>query len=271
MRAYAAAGLLVSLWATIVPHALLAQAPVLPPNSVVNGASFRAATDPNGAIAPGTIVSVFGTNLASATLEGMTVPLSTRLPDAPEGSSVIFRVGSQEISAPLFFVSSGQVNAQAPFELPTGTVMVRVRRGSESSAEQPVQVAAVSPGIFPFGNSGAILHAATFQLVTESDPARPGEFLLIFCTGLGAVQPSVPSGQRAPSMEPLARTVSTPLVNIASPAMPAQVTFSGLAPGFVGLYQVNVQVPAGVPAGPQPLQIIINGVPSNTVTLPVAQ
>ena len=75
------------------------------------------------------------------------------------------------------------------------------------------------------------------------------EFLLIFCTGLGLVMPEVASGDVAPSTEPLARTLSTPLVHIAG--LPAQVTFSGLAPGFVGLYQVNVQVPAGVPSGTQ--------------------
>ena len=68
-------------------------------------------------------------------------------------------------------------------------------------------------------------------------------------------------------MEPLARTLSTPLVNIAG--LPAQVTFSGLASGFVGLYQVKVQVPGGVPSGTQNVEIIIDGVPGNTVTIAV--
>ena len=81
------------------------------------------------------------------------------------------------------------------------------------------------------------------------------------------VQPEVQSGQIAPTAEPLARTLSTPLVNIGG--IPAQVSFSGLAPGFVGLYQVNVQVPMGVPSGVQEVEIIINGVPGNTVTIAV--
>ena len=238
---------------------------VLPPNSVVNGASFRPATEPNSAIAPGAIVAIFGTNLGS-TIEVVTsVPLSTTLGE----TSVTFN----DIPAPLFFVSGTQINAQIPFELMTGAgmVSVQVKRGSETSEAQSIATAAVSPGIFTLNQQGtgpgAILHAVDFQPVSESAPARPGEFLLIFCTGLGLVQPEVQSGQIAPTAEPLARTLSTPLVNIAG--LPAQVSFSGLAPGFAGLYQVNVEVPPGVPPGTQEVEIIINNVPGNTVTVAV--
>ncbi len=153
----------------------------------------------------------------------------------------------------------------------SGAVMVQVRRGSETSEAQPIGIAAVSPGIFTLNaqgtGAGAILHAEDFQPVSDSAPAQAGEFLMIFCTGLGPVQPEVPSGDVAPSTEPLAETLSTPLVNIAG--IPAQVTFSGLASGFVGLYQVNVQVPGGVPSGTQNVEIIIDGVPGNTVTIAV--
>ena len=239
--------------------------PTLPANSVVNGASFRPATEPNSAIAPGAIVAIFGTDLAGGTQLASDVPLLTTLGD----TSVTFN----NIPAPLFFVSSVQINAQVPFELVTGagTVTVQVKRGSETSTAQPIGLAAVSPGVFTLNQQGtgpgAILHADNFQPVSESAPAQPGEFLLIFSTGLGSVQPEVPSGNVAPSTEPLARTLSTPLVNIAG--LPAQVSFSGLAPGFVGLYQVNVQVPGGVPLGTQEVEIIINNVPGNTVTIAV--
>ena len=239
--------------------------PALPPNSVVNGASFRAATDPNGAIAPGALVAIFGTDLASDTLLAGEVPLPITLGD----TSVTFN----NITASLFFVSRVQINAQVPFELMTGsgTVSVQVRRGSETTLAQPIGIAAVSPGIFTLNQqgtgAGAILHADDFQPVNDSSPAQPGEFLAIFCTGLGPVQPEVASGDVAPTAEPLARTVTLPMVNIAGIA--ADVTFSGLAPGFVGLYQVNVQVPLGVPAGTQDVEVIINSVPSNTVTIAV--
>ena len=239
--------------------------PTLPADSVVNGASFRPATDPNSAIAPGAIVAIFGTDLASDTQVATAVPLPTTLGD----TSVTFN----NIPAPLFFVSGSQINAQVPFELMTGTgsVTVQVKRGTETSTAQPIGMAAVSPGIFTLNRQGtgpgAILHADSFQPVNDSAPAQPGAFLAIFCTGLGPVQPEVESGDVAPSTEPLARTLSPTLVNISD--IPAFVTFSGLAPGFVGLYQVNVQVPMGVPSGVQEVEIIINNVPSNTVTIAV--
>ena len=248
-------------------------APSLPPNSVVNGSSFRLATDPNGAIAPGAIVAIFGTDLAGDTLLAGEVPLPKTLGD----TSVTF----DNIPAPLIFVSRMQTNAQVPFELMAGagTVTVQVTRGGETSEAQPVGIAAVSPGIFTMNEQGtgqgAILIANTPFLAApagvleDSRPAQRGEFISIFCTGLGPVMPEVPSGNVAPSTPPLAETMSTPLVNIAG--IPALVTFSGLAPRFVGLYQVNVQVPMGVPSGPeQPVEIIINGVSSNIVTVAVS-
>ena len=223
----------------------------LPPTSVVNGASFRPATEPNSAIASGAIVAIFGTDLASTTEVVTSVPLSTTLGE----TSVTFN----DIPAPLFFVSDTQINAQVPFELMTGAgmVTVQVKWGSETSEAQPIGMAAVSPGIFTLNKQGtgqgAILIANTPFLAApagvleDSRPAQRGEFISIFCTGLGSVQPEVPSGDVAPSTAPLAETLSPTLVNISN--IPALVTFSGLAPGFVGLYQVNVQVPMRCPVG----------------------
>ena len=182
-----------------------------------------------------------------------------------------------DIPAPLFFVSGTQINAQVPFELMTGagSVTVQVKRGNASVAS--AGIAAVSPGIFTLNEQGtgqgAILIANTpflaapVGVLEDSRPAQRGEFISIFCTGLGPVLPEVASGDVAPSTPPLAETL-TPLVNIAG--IPALVTFSGLAPGFVGLYQVNVQVPLGVPSGTQDVEIIINGVSSNTVTVAIS-
>src|SRR5258708_32012809 len=109
--------------------------------------------------------------------------------------------------------------------------------------------------------AGAILHADNFQLVSDSAPAAIGDFISIFSTGLGALDQAATSGALPPSPPP--QTLALPLVTIAG--FPAQVTYSGLAPCCVGLYQVNAQIPSGTPPGSQPLQIVINGVPSNTV------
>ena len=146
---------------------------------------------------------------------------------------------------------------------------MRVQRAGGTSAVRDVSVMSASPGIFSTNRqgtgAGAILHADTYQLVSNSNPTRPGGLLAIYCTGLGQLQTPVPFGSIAPTPPP--ETLATPQVSIAG--IPATVQFSGLAPGFVGLYQVNVQVPARVPAGAQNLQIVINGVPSNTVTVAV--
>ncbi len=102
--------------------------------------------------------------------------------------------------------------------------------------------------------------------VSGSGPAQANEFLSIYCTGLGTVQPPVPSGSLGPT-NPTSNTTSPPAVTIAG--VPAQVSFSGLAPFFVGLYQVNIRAPAGLPSGTQTLQLTINGIPANPVTLSV--
>lgn len=239
--------------------------PVLSANSTVNGASFAPAGTASGAVAPGSIVAIFGADLASGTSRAATVPLPTAMADA----TVIMN----GISAPLFFVSPGQINAQVPFEVASGfgntSISVQVKRGSQSTAVQTAQLAAVSPGIFTINSrgtgDGAILHAADFQLVTSGNPARADEFVSIYCTGLGTTNPLVASGAASPNVEPLARTLTVPVVTIGGRA--AVVSFSGMAPGFVGLYQINVQIPAGLGAGSQQVVIRMNNVEGNITTI----
>ena len=236
---------------------LVAGQPTLADNSTVNAASF---TLP---FAPGAIVAVFGTGFAGSTMSPSRVPLPTVLGD----TSVTFN----GIAAPLFYAANGQINAQAPFELPAGsTVSIQVRRGSTLSAVRTANLAVVAPGIFIVDqahSTGAVLHASDASLVSSSAPARSGEYLVIYCTGLGPLLTPVRSGDPAP-INPLAHTIYFPDVTIAG--VPAVVTYSGLTPTFVGLYQINVQVPAGLPAGNQSLRINLLGVTSNTATIAVA-
>jgi uncharacterized protein (TIGR03437 family) len=233
--------------------------PYLTENSIMNGASL------SQVIAPGAIVSILGSDFAAGSLSATTVPLPTVLGD----TSVTFN----GIAAPLFFVSNTRIQAQAPFELPTGSnVVVQVRRGNATSAARTVAVAAVSPGIFivdQASSAGAVLHADDFSLAGSDSPARPGDSLLIFCTGLGPLRSTVKSGESAPSDPALAETVNLPAVSIAG--LPAAITYSGLVPGFVGLYQIKVQAPAGTPAGVQSVQITTLGGTSNTATITVAR
>ncbi len=228
-------------------------APVLQGGTAVNGATFTN----NVAIAPGAIVTIFGSNLADAVASAAGAPYPTVIG--------VTSVTLNGVAAPLFYVSPGQINAQAPFALGLGTASIQVKRGSLSSPVGAVNVAYVSPGIFIVNqatNQGAVLRA-DYSLAGSGNPARTGDSLQIYATGLGPLQLPVASG--APS--PVTNTIALPTVSIGGRF--ATVTYSGLAPGFAGLYQVNVVVPAGLTAGNLALQITTAGISSNVATLAV--
>lgn len=236
-------------------------APALSAGGVVNGATFAV-----GPVAPGSIISLFGRKLASASGSAAQLPLPTLL------NGIAVTVGGKKL--PLFFSNDNQINAQLPFDLPANTrQQVVVETGLDGAAPlavtvpETINVSLASPGIFLVNQQGigAVVHADTYQIVNESTPAKAGEYLAIFCTGLGAVTAPVASGSLPPAPAP--DTLAMPEVTLAN--APAKVSFSGLAPCCVGLYQVNFQVPANLPTGPQPLQLVINGVPSNSVVLNV--
>jgi adhesin/invasin len=147
-------------------------------------------------------------------------------------------------------VSPTQVSAIVPAATTPGNAQVTVLNGATRSNTVTVRVAPTAPGVFavpPRGfGPGAILKA-DFSLVTPRNPARRGETVLIFLTGLGAVSPSVADGTPAPA-NPLSR-VTAP-VNVYIGRRRANVTFQGLSPNLVALYQLNVEIPANAPGGP---------------------
>ena len=235
--------------------------PTIRSGGVMNGASLRDASGSEGAVAGGTVVSISGSDLAADQRIVFELPLSTVLGE----TSVTFN----NIEAPLYSVSPSHIMAQLPFGLPIGEVEVAVHRGSKSSVPLSIIVAAASPGIFTLNGEGhgpgMILHVDSSQLVTATNPAQLGESLAVYCTGLGPVNPPVSPGEPTPGPAP--ETIATPLATLAG--IPAEVSFSGLAPGYVGLYLVIVRVPAGISPGVQDLQLIADGVASNKVTVAV--
>lgn len=240
-------------------------APSFPANGLVNAASYQRPA------APGMILSLFGVALAASTAPASTLPLPTSL----LGTSATIN----GISAPLFYVSPGQVNLMIPFETLPGTATFTLTAGS-ASASQSLSIGATAPGLFSMnqsgGGQGAILIANTpaFAGLAGSVPgrdARPAQrgvdSVSIYCTGLGAVN-NQPATGAAASANPLATTIAAPTVTIGG--VTAQVSFSGLAPGFAGLYQIDAQVPAGIAAGDAvPVIVTMGGLPSNTVTIAV--
>ncbi len=238
--------------------AITAPAATVVPGSatVVNGASYQST------VAPGAIISIFGSALASGTQAAPTAPLSATLQNAV--------VSFNGIPAPLFYVSPTQINAQIPYGLKPGSATMQVTNSGSTAATQTVTVAAAAPGIFTANQTGSgpglILRSTDYQVVSSSTPAQEGGFILIYCTGLGGITGAIVEGSPAPN--PPLNTAILPQVSVGNIAAP--VTFSGLAPGFAGLYQVNVQIPAGVPAGNAvPIVLTSNGVSSNTVTIVV--
>ena len=231
--------------------------------AVVNGAGFAA-----GPVAPGSIATIFGGALAdySGSLRGLPVP------EALKHASVTFDFPENNLSAAgrLFFVSSGQINVQIPWELAgLNFAVVKTRIGDAYSETVRLDLADAAPGIFdyPSGNMrfGIVTHAAG-ALVTPANPARAGDTVVIYTTGNGPVDTAQATGGAA-SAASLARTRQTPVARIGG--REAAVAFSGLTPGFVGLYQVNATIPAGLPGGNLELTVAVNGIGSNTVMLPV--
>jgi uncharacterized protein (TIGR03437 family) len=207
---------------------------------VANAASFQ-----QRALAPGSLVSLFGLNLSGATVQ------------------------FDSISAPVLFSSSSQLNLQVPWELEgKSSTSVTVTANSVTSSPQAIPVGVADPGIFsmgaPVGGQGAIVNLAGI-LVDASSPAHAGDYLEIYANGLGPVT-NTPQTGAAPSV--LSTLIGNPAVTIGG--VPAPVSWAGLAPGFIGLYQVNVQVPQGIAAGDAvPVVLSTGATASNTVTISV--
>lgn len=228
--------------------------PLVPSGAVVNGASFA----PGAAIAPGSIASVFGSGFGSSTA-GVTV-----------------LVGG--IAAPLFVVTPQQINFQVPWQLFGQTqATLTVTSGDLTSAPIAVPLANQAPGIFLLNSAAqaAVLVANTTSIAAPvgmfpgSRPAQRGEFISIYCTGLGPVTHEPATGAPA-AADPVSLT-NGGAVTVSIGGVPAPVSFSGLAPGFLGLYQVNVQVPSSSPTGPAvPLTIGVGGKTSNQASIAVA-
>lgn len=220
---------------------------------MVNAASFT-----GGATTPGAIASLFGSGFGSTWEQATALPLPRRL-----GGT---RVSVGGVEAPLFFASPDQINFQVPFEATGSTASVVVTRSDGQSATLSLPLASAQPGIFTIGGSAAAaVNAVTGTLITATAPVARGDWVSLFVSGLGAVTPAGASGV-APSA--LATTLATPTVTVGN--IRAEINFSGLAPGYAGLYQVNFQVPRDAPIGAEvPLKIAISGIESNTTRLAI--
>ncbi len=257
-----------------------AQAPIVNAGGVVNDGNYS-----SQGVAPGSIVAIFGSNLASKVAITDTIPIST-------GLDTVTSVTFNGMPAGLYFVGPQQINAQLPYEsLPSGsssaTVNVIVTTNTGASTAQTVNVLPAVPGIFTANQSGSGQAIATDNntnivaaapgsiagLTTAPISISSGHALIIWCTGLGDVTPSITDGANSINSDgttTLRNTVLKPTVTVGGVA--AQFVYSILSPQYVSEYQVAVVLDPSTPTGnAEPVQITINGITtSNTVTIAVA-
>jgi uncharacterized protein (TIGR03437 family) len=207
----------------------VAQIPAV--QGVVNSASFN----PGEALSPGSMISIFGSNLSTSTARANVLPLPATL----GGAQVTF--GSTP--APLLYVSAGQINALIPWGLPADTASMTVTVASASSVPTTLAIGPSNPGIFASGgNAIAVVLGPDGQskgLMSSTNAAQPGDIVEVYATGLGAVTNPPVAGAAPGSV--LAYAALPVVASIGGVA--ANVMFAGLAPGFAGLFQVNVVVP----------------------------
>ena len=227
--------------------------PVVSANGVVNAASFAAQ------ISPGALATVFGTGFAASSLSA-----KAPLPVSLAGVSV--NVNGRP--APLLYVTSTQGNFQVPWETAPGqaTVTVSVNGGQSNAVTVPVAVA--GPGLFSTGSGHAVVQNSDFTLNSSDNPAKAGSTIIAYLSGSGPVDPPVSDGVAAP-VNPVAKATSAASATIGSAS--AEISFLGLAPGFVGLVQANITVPSGLESGDFPLTITIQGESSNPATVSIAR
>jgi uncharacterized protein (TIGR03437 family) len=242
----------VQISGTVTPNSV----PSVTPQGTVNPFNPQV----GGPLAPGTIMTIYGSNLAPQAGQPTSIPLATSI----NGTSVI--IGG--IPAPLFYVSPSQINVQVPFELDSSKqYQVVVSAGGAIAAPQSIQMNASTPGVAAFGDGTIIAqHAADGSLILPGSPAQPGEYIVLYLLGMGATDVSVASGNASPS-SPFAHPQTAPIVTLGGRQIPP--AFAGLTPGLVGLYQIDLQIPADMQGGNQVLIVSQGGQTSEPTILPI--
>jgi uncharacterized protein (TIGR03437 family) len=229
--------------------------------AIVNAASFEEG------ISPGDLVTIFGENLT--TISGAVIAQTNPLPNELAGVQVYI----SGIPAPLYSVADvngeDQISLQVPYEAPTGPKAAEVQ-----VIDQGFMVAdfftdsfTEDPGIFVYDGNYAIAQASDYSLIGPNNPAIPGEPLVLWVTGLGPLDMDLVDGYGSPTNPPFAETMDPFQVIVDNEN--CEVFFSGLAPGFVGLYQVNFYVPQDAASGNLQIYIQSPYASSSNAILPV--
>jgi uncharacterized protein (TIGR03437 family) len=251
--------LLLSNFLTVI--GAFAQATVPPPqvDSIVDMASY------SHEIAPGTLISIFGSNLAPESRTVSNLPLPTSV----GGVSLEVRDAAQTQFAPLVFVSPEQINAQLPFQIVGQKADARVLNAGGASVLVPLSILPRAPRLFLAGSDGKgdllLLFHADNRKVNADAPATAGEVLSLYLIGLGSVIPEIPAGAAAGDGQDAGpfNLVSEP-VSVLMDGSSAEVLFAGLAPYTTGLYQIAFRVPPGLITDSPSLLVAVGQMQSQT-------
>lgn len=229
--------------------------PAISAAGFVNAASFEAKP-----LAPGSFATLFGKSLSDYTDSAARLPLPLNI----DLVNVSFDTAAISVPARVYYVSPTQVNVQIPWELQGQTsAKMKLRIGDSYSNVVTVPLATYSPALFSYTDTNQKLSPAaldqTNKLIGAANPASRGQTVQLYANGLGPVNNNPGTGSASPG-NPLATCAVNPTVTVGGAAAP--VTFCGLAPGYAGLYQLNVTIPAGISAGLQPIVVSIGGVSS---------
>ena len=236
--------------------------PVLRSAAVMSGASFL----PQAPVAPGSLISIFGSRLADGDNSATTLPLPFEL-----SGTVVALAG---VPLPLVRVSESRIDALVPYEVAVNTrLQMIVRRGASFAVPELVTVAPTQPAIFTKDQTGTgqgivfgVGPDGSTSLAEPGNPVKAGDTVLLYCAGLGAVDPPVPAGSVVPD-SPAPRAIGTVSLNIGG--VDAPVSFAGLLPGLTGVYQVQAAVPAGVAGDAVSVVLTVGGQASPPVTMAV--
>ena len=238
--------------------------PVIATGGIVNAASFRY----TGSIAAGEAISIFGSlfTMSTASFSGSTLPTT---------------LGGVQVTVdgfytPLYFVSPGQINAQVPYTVRQGTsvkVVVINVANNQSGPPATIGIASVQPGLYSANGVPMVQDAATGQLVGTATkplvvPATRSTYIVLYAAGFGPTTPVLAAGLATP-YPPLYNCQMVVAAKLGG--VPLRTAFAGFAPWYIGLYQVNFEVPSSVPVGSQLLETTVSGVSAQSFTVVVAR
>ncbi|MGA2436606.1 MAG: hypothetical protein ABSG25_15130 [Bryobacteraceae bacterium] len=230
-------------------------APCYSAASITNGASFEV-----GVLAPYTCVSIFGTNLSDTTAALSNLAPGAPLPMSLGDASVLVN----GVMAMMLYASPTQINFIIPIEILPGTVTIQTTRSGLAGPAVQMTLLPYAPGLFLYDEQTVLAIKGDWSgLYTPDAPAQPGDFVILYATGLGNVTPPF-EDYEMPSLVGFIEAFDQFVVELNGvPVDPSYIFYAGSAPPFPGVYQINMQLPTGIGPNPQ-IQISIGTATSPT-------